>query len=223
MLMPCATYWATVRIKPAKSRQIMVPVWSCEIQKKTVYRGPVPPGPGSHQSRSYCQFNSSKELFRWMSGGGTVQYSLAPHTIHIQQEWDLNKRVQLDLWTPKISKGQWFLKTSQFLKGRKRQPYVSIIPPVHELESGCQSDRNLIGGAPDACNLLHTATLRLGGALHQCRAGIGHFRLGRHTDWVRGRGRGGARGGGAEGLVAVGSAERFHLDQLIPDFRENVK
>lgn len=84
---------------------------------------------------------------------------------------------------------------------------------------GVHSDRNLIGGAPDTRNLLHPATLRpMSGTLHQCRAGIGHSGPGRHTDWVRGRGRGGAGGGGCVGLASIGPTQRFHLDELIPDF-----
>ncbi len=117
--------------------------------------------------------------------------------------------------------GQWFLvlwKTQVSLsKGRKKQQYLLLVSLVLELEAGCQSDRNLIGGASNTCHLLHPATLGLmGGTLHQCRAGIGHSGPGRHADWVRGRGRSGAGGGGGEGLAAVGP--RFHLDQLIPDF-----
>lgn len=92
---------------------------------------------------------------------------------------------------------------------------------VLEEESGCNSHRNLVGGAPDARHLLHPATLGLmGGTLHQCRAGIGHSGPGRQADWVRGRGRGGAGGGGGEGLAAVGPTQRFHPDEFIPDFRK---
>lgn len=105
------------------------------------------------------------------------------------------------------------------LRGRQRQLYLLFVTLVLELEAGCHSDRNLIGGAPDACHLLHPATLVLmGGALHQCRAGIGHSGPGRHADGVRGRGRGRAGGGGGEVLVPSGPTQRLHLDQLIPEF-----
>lgn len=94
---------------------------------------------------------------------------------------------------------------------------------VLELEAAYQSDRNLIGGAADAGHLLHPAALVLvGGTLRQCRVGISQSGPGGHTDWVRGGGRGGA-GGRGEGLAAVGLTQRFHLDQLIPDFRQKTQ
>lgn len=105
------------------------------------------------------------------------------------------------------------------LKGRRRWQYLLFVSLVVKQEAGCHSDRNLIGGAPNARYLLHPATLRLvGGTLHQSRAGIGHSGPGGHADWVRGGGRGGAGGSGGEGLAAVGPTQRFHLDQLIPGF-----
>lgn len=152
------------------------------------------------------------QLLRWMSGGGTVQQGPALQPINRRRV-----RSALSDSTPGWRSGcRSVLRCPKSLcPGRNGEGGGGGAP-------GCHSDRNLIGGASDPRHLPHPASLRfVGGTLRQCRAGISHSGPGRPADWVTGRGRGGAGRGGGEGPAAVGPAQRFHLDGLIPDDKDD--
>lgn len=172
------------------------------------------------QVLAYIKSRSYSQLLWWMSGGRTVQQSLAPQSTS-QRGATSGQNGSTHPQMFRSTVGQWFCCIKSLPQKAGDSSTSSSSRWSSSREACRHSDRNLVGGASDARHLLHPATLRLvGGTLRQCRAGISHSVAGGHADWVRGGGRGGAGGGGGEGVAAVGPTQRFHLDQLIPDCRK---